>query len=99
MQLCVAVGIDEVGQLLLCQPGMQRGSAPLRIAIGGIEEFVDRRAPRFNSTFIAARGNSNISLGAIGWPLFMAMIRLSLSAGMALPVAGSITPFSAPGPR
>ena len=44
LQLRVAIGIDEVGQLLLCQPGMQRGSAPLCIAIGRIEELVHRRA-------------------------------------------------------
>ena len=44
LQLRIAIGIDDVGQLLLRQPGMQRGSAPLCIAISRIEEFVDRRA-------------------------------------------------------
>jgi hypothetical protein len=39
--------------------------------------------PRLSSTFIAARGNSYISFGAIGWPPFIARISCSLVAGIA----------------
>jgi hypothetical protein len=100
LQEAVPVGIDDVGKPLSRQPGVQGRGAPGRVPVGGVEEAGQGgAAPRFSSTFMAARGNSYMSLGAMGLPSFMARMRLSLSAGMALPLAGSMTPARAPAPR